>query len=87
MTSPHNFATAQDNLELNRDRYVELGGTFCPFCNSLEIEYDEFNYYSQWFLQEVTCHNCHNTWTDRYKLVDFIPDTSDIKPIPTEEQP
>lgn len=50
-------------------KYLELGGNFCPFCKSDEIQaiagIDGF--YSELY-QNVVCENCGETWTDIYVL-------------------
>ena len=51
------------------DRYLQVGGLRCPFCDSDQIEGNEWNADSGSATQEVECNDCGESWLDVYKLV------------------
>ena len=55
--------------QLQIDRYLACGGLRCPFCNSDQIEGDEWDADSGSATQEVGCKDCGESWLDVYKLM------------------
>ena len=56
---------------MNKEEYIETGGTSCPFCGSGEIEggFVEVNGGSA--HQKIRCLLCGEEWHDIYKLIDI----------------
>ena len=50
-------------------KYVEQGGTYCPHCDSVDLEYGWFNDFSEGAECPVTCKKCGQKWYDVYYLV------------------
>ena len=49
--------------------YTEALGIQCPFCNSTDIEGQEWE--GDISSQKVACNDCDKVWWDRYKLTGF----------------
>lgn len=52
----------------SQGKYVRLGGTHCPFCDSEEITGNEINIDAGTATQEISCSNCDKEWNDLYTL-------------------
>ena len=56
-----------------KQKYLEAGGTFCPFCQSEKgIVGGPFEATGGAAFQEVHCELCGKTWWDHYKLFDVV---------------
>ena len=56
--------------EKQKKDYIESGGNKCPNCKSDNIEGGPFNTESSEAWQKVWCTDCHEEWTDVYKLTE-----------------
>ena len=65
--------------------YVDGGGVVCPFCESHNIEAQNFEADAGVGLQGVVCKNCEKEWTDRWSLVEVIEDEEEERKYRMEE--
>ena len=56
--------------EEQQARYLECGGTHCPFCgdDGTNLEGGSFQCDAGIAWQDMTCNACGSSWTDRYTL-------------------
>ncbi len=54
----------------NKTKYLEAGGSFCPFCESTDIVGGSMTFDSGSLEQKVKCEACGKAWFDVYRLVD-----------------
>ena len=59
--------------EMKKD-YLSHGGTFCPFCDSNDLNAQGMNFDAGCAWQKVICESCGETWTDIYDLVSIEQD-------------
>jgi transposase-like protein len=48
--------------------YVDNFGTYCPYCESENIDAGNWDIGTGQFWQIITCHSCNKKWTDVYTL-------------------
>jgi transposase-like protein len=56
------------------DKYVEQGGTSCPYCGSDQLQYGNEDLEAGAVYQRVSCLRCNRRWTDSYTLTNLIED-------------
>ena len=55
--------------KIQKDKYLEGGGCWCPYCGSDNIEGHAFETDSALAWQPIVCLSCNKEWDDVYKLV------------------
>jgi hypothetical protein len=63
---------AEESHEEAVKRYINSGGTICPFCGSTELIACEITAHQGVAYQDCSCSSCHKSWTDEYTLYDFL---------------
>lgn len=60
-----------------KERYIRLGGAFCPYCGGNDIEGGtiEAESISAWSL--ITCNCCGREWRDVFSLTEIEEVTTD----------
>lgn len=59
--------------KLEKQRYIEANGNYCPYCGSKAIEgTGERNSDDNWTDSEIRCLNCECHWKDVYILTDIF---------------
>ncbi len=58
-------------MKLTNGQYIKVGGTRCPFCESLDITGNEVNIDAGVAWQDVYCNECHQEWQDTYTLTGY----------------
>jgi formate dehydrogenase maturation protein FdhE len=58
-------------LEQER-KYVEMKGTRCPYCGSMDISSDRTEAAGNEAFSVVTCNCCGKKWMDVYKLIGIL---------------
>ncbi len=56
---------------LTSDQYAALEGAVCPFCQAEDLSGDSIEIIGGEAVQDITCHDCHRSWTDMYKLYGY----------------
>jgi hypothetical protein len=56
----------------NAKEYLEQRGLACPFCGSWDIEGGSMDFDAGEIAQRISCHKCHERWTDIYKLAAIV---------------
>jgi hypothetical protein len=59
-------------LSKKEAKYVKENGSFCPFCDSKNIEGTSSEIMDNGIEVEVECLDCHKSWTDYYKLAGIV---------------
>ena len=52
-------------------QYVDRAGRFCPYCVGDSIEGHSVETGDGGAMQEMSCNDCGNHWTDIYKLTSY----------------
>ena len=52
--------------------YVKALGAKCPFCDSTDIEGDQFTVSEGKAWQPMGCNDCEGEWTDCYELKEYV---------------
>ena len=67
--------TGQDSPESlpHAIRYVEMGGGFCPVCESHQTEGDSVDFGGDYCTQRMYCLDCDAVWFDVYTLSSIEP--------------
>ena len=60
--------SAQDSTLPHAKRYVEMGGGFCPKCQSHQTEGDSVDFGGDYCTQRMYCLDCEAVWFDVYTL-------------------
>lgn len=69
----HEAAIHRVIREMTREpRYVDAGGTQCPFCRSEDILKDETIFGDGQGTREVQCGKCQRRWLDVYALTGMV---------------
>ena len=53
-------------------RYIDEGGTFCPYCDDDQLSQGPATFNAGAALQPVTCLTCGKSWTNCYILGELI---------------
>ena len=53
----------------SKKEYAELGGTYCPYCGSGDIEGGEMDFEGQ--CRRVKCNDCNKLWNEIFKLLGY----------------
>ena len=53
-----------------KKKYLDSGGSICPYCESSQIEGGSIEIDGQQAWQKVSCLDCEKDWDDIYNLVD-----------------
>lgn len=78
-------ATPLSDDEVEEDLYVKNSGSYCPNCQSTELEgIGEINADGDWMSSEIKCNNCGARWTDIYTLSGYdnleVPESPVLEP-------
>lgn len=57
-----------------RSKYVNVGGSHCPYCGGTEVEGGSIDVEGASVSQRVCCLNCACRWYDLYELTDVVDD-------------
>ena len=58
-------------LKFNKEKYLENGGSTCPYCDSKNILIYRTEGDSNYVKQSVECHDCGEEWRSIYTLTDM----------------
>jgi hypothetical protein len=65
--------SGQDSTLPHAKRYVEMGGGFCPKCQSHQTEGDSIDFGGDYCTQRMYCLDCDAVWFDVYTLSSVEP--------------
>lgn len=51
-----------------KEKYVQLEGQHCPYCDSGDLEYGSVDFSTPYCNQKVICEDCGKDWWDVYKF-------------------
>jgi hypothetical protein len=53
-------------------KYVKSQGSFCPYCDSTDLEGGSMNGDGNYIAMQVYCLNCKSKWQDIYTLTGIL---------------